>query len=327
MVAERYYRQAMQPLERQLKLVILLLNARRPLTFEELREALGAYGQEDRDAAKRQFERDKDDLRTIGIPLQTEPVDYLDESILGYRIDREAYTLPEITFTPEEAAALFVSAHAPGGNGEAAVAFGKLAYGLDAAILSGLPDRVATGVEASAPHLEAVADAVRRRRLVRFGYRSSKGAEGDREVDAWGLVFSRGSWYLVGRDRTREDVRTFRLSRFLSSIGDVGEAQTPPQGFDARERLRAGPWGMGDPEITARIAFSPKVGPWAISQAPGSEILRTRRDGWVEADVPASGREEFVSWVLSFGPDAEVLAPEEVRRAVVRRLEAVRASL
>jgi proteasome accessory factor B len=318
----------MQPLERQLKLVILLLHASRPITFEGIREALGAYDQEDKAAAKRQFERDKDDLRAIGIPIETAPVDILDESVLGYRIDKERYYLPEISFTAEEAAALFVAAHAPGeDDGAAAQAFRKLAYDLDTAFLSGLPERVVTGIESSAPHLEAVAEAVRRRRAIRFRYRPNVGEEGEREVEAWGLVFSRGSWYLVGRDREREDERTFRLSRFLSEVEDVGQADPPPEGFDARQRLRAGPWGMGDPETTARVAFSPKVGPWAVAQAPGSEIVRTRRDGWVEAKVPASARDEFVGWVLSFGADAELLAPEELRGAVVRRLEEVRATL
>ncbi len=316
----------MEPLERLINLVALLLNANRPLTFEEIRASLGAYQQDDPAAAKRQFERDKDDLRKIGIPIQTEHTDAW-EAEVGYRIAKEDYYLPEIDFTPEEVAALFVAAHAPGDSREAAQAFWKLAQGSDTDVLSGLPERISTGVDASAPHLVPAARAVAARRLVRFTYRSVQGEETEREVDAWGLVFSRGSWYLVGRDRARDDVRTFRLSRIRSDIEEFGEAEPPPEGFEARTRLEAGPWGLGEPETTARIAFSPKVAAWAIAQAPGAKIGRTRRDGWSEATVPASRAEAFVSWVLSFGPDARVLSPKTVREAVLEALEAVGASL
>lgn len=316
----------MEPLERLLNLVALLLNATRPLTFEEIRSQLGAYDQPDRTAAKRQFERDKDDLRRIGIPIEAVSTDAW-EAEVGYRIPRETYYLPEFEFTPEEVAALFVVAQAPGEGREAAQAFWKLAQGADTATLEGLPEEAPAGVDASAPHLIPAARAAARRRRVRFIYRSVQGEEEEREVDAWGLVFSRGSWYLVGRDRARDDVRTFRLSRVLSEPQDVGEADPPPAGFQPRERLRAGPWGLGDPETTARIAFSRKVAPWAIAQAPGAKIIRRRRDGWTEAEVPAARTESFVSWVLSFGPDAEVRGPKTLREAVVQRLEAVRAAL
>jgi predicted DNA-binding transcriptional regulator YafY len=62
---------------------------------------------------------------------------------------------------------------------------------------------------------------------------------------------------------------------------------------------------------------------WAVPDAPGSQVLRTRRDGWVEVDVPASQTDSFVSWILSFGPDARVYSPKPVRDEVVSRLEAL----
>lgn len=316
----------MEPLERLVNLVALLLTTGRPLTFEEIREAMGAYDQEDRASAKRQFERDKDALRAIGIPVEAVPTDAW-EAEVGYRIPTERYSLPEITFTPEEVAALFVAAHAPGKDAEAAQAFAKIAGVAETGVLSGLPEEATAAVEASAPHLRAVAEAVAEGRRLRFAYRSVEGEEGEREVDAWGLVFSRGSWYLVGRDRARDDVRTFRLSRMLGEVADAGPAEPAPEGFRPRDRLRSGPWGLGEPETRARIAFSPKVAPWALAQARGAEVLSTRRDGWTEARVPASRSEAFVSWVLSFGPDAVVRSPAWLRRAVVEALEAVRASL
>jgi proteasome accessory factor B len=318
-----YHRPRMHPLERLLNLVALLLETSRPLTFEEIRGTLEAYGQEDKASAKRQFERDKDTLRQIGIPVETVPTDAW-EVEEGYRIPRERYQLPDVSFLPEEVAALFVAAH--GGRGEAAQAFRKVAQGAEGSVLAALREGMDTsGVDASGPRLPEVADAVSRRRRVRFRYRPVAGKEGTRHVDAWALLFRGGAWYLVGRDRDRGEPRSFRLSRIASDVGDEGAGEPPPEGFRAADHLQVGPWGLGEPRRTARVAFSPKVAWWALAGLPGARTLRT--DGWTEADVPSAGEESFVSWILSFGPDAEVLKPAEVRKAVVRDLEAVRAAI
>jgi proteasome accessory factor B len=315
----------MHPLERLLNLVALLLETDRPLTFEQIRGTLDAYGQEDKASAKRQFERDKDTLRQIGIPVETVPTDAW-EVEEGYRIPKERYELPDVAFEPEEVAALFVAAHGEGG--EAAQAFRKLSLGAEGGLVAALGEGTETsGVDASGPRLPEVADAVSRRRRVAFTYRPVSGEEGDRDIDAWALLFRGGAWYLVGGDRDRGEPRSFRLSRIASDLRDQGPAEPAPDGFRAADHLQAGPWGLGRPEGTATVAFSPKVAWWALAEPAGARTLRTRPDGWTEAEVPASAGESFVSWILSFGPDAEVLAPEEVRRAVVRDLEAVRASV
>jgi proteasome accessory factor B len=317
----------MHPLERLINLVALLLESRQPRTFEDIRRLLPAYQQDDRATAKRQFERDKDVLRAVGIPVEVAPTDVwgVEE---GYIIPKERYYLPEISFTPEEVAALFVASHAPGEDGEAAQAFRKLAQQAETGVLStltGVPST--TGIDTSGTHLAEAADAVARRRRVKFRYRPVQGRPGQRDVDAWGLVFRAGAWYLVGNDRRRGEPRSFRLSRILSSVRDAGEAKVPPDGFRAAEHVAAGPWGFGEPEVRARVAFSPKVAWWAVSGMPDARTLRTRKDGWTEVEVPAAGTDAFASWILAFGPDAKVISPKPVRDAVVMSLKAVRDAL
>ena len=134
-----------------------------------------------------------------------------------------------------------------------------------------------------------------------------------------------GHWYAVGLDRRRGEPRSFRLSRVVSEIADDGDGSAPPEGFDAREQVKAGPWGIGEPAGLARVALSPDVAWWAVRGIPGAEAERTREDGWVEVAVPGGATDSLVSWVLSFGPDAEALAPKELRDEVVARLEATRA--
>jgi proteasome accessory factor B len=165
-------------------------------------------------------------------------------------------------------------------------------------------------------------------RRVRFEYRPAQGQAGEREVDAWGLVFRQGAWYLVGGDRSRGEPRSFRLSRVASPITAIGEADPPPPEFRAADHLMAGPWGVGEPETTARVAFSPKVVWLVLREVPAAKQAATPRDdGWTEVEVPATAGESFLSWILSFGPDAELLDPPEMRAAVIRSLEDVAASL
>ena len=276
----------MHPLERLINLVTLLLEASRPKSFEEIRAVLPAYQQTDVASAKRMFERDKDTLREVGIPVEVGPTDSW-EVDQGYRIPKERYYLPEMAFTPDEVWALFVAAHSPGGGGDAELAFWKLATGVDTDLLSAMLDRpVAPAIEASGPHLGAIADALSRRRALRFRYRPSQGKAGQREVDPHSLVFRAGSWYLIGLDRAKGEIRTYRLSRLGGPVKEIGPASSPPEGFDPMRHLRAGPWGLGEPDVTATVAFSPMVAWWAIPSTPGARAVRTGHPG---ASVP-SGR-------------------------------------
>jgi proteasome accessory factor B len=313
----------MHPLERLVNLVALLLETRTALSFDEIRNAIPAYQQDDAASAKRMFERDKDTLKEIGIPVELGPTDVW-EVEQGYRIPKDRYYVPEVSFTPEEVWALFVAAHTPGqdSGAEAEQAFRKLATDADASILSLISQRpVAPGVDTSGPHLGAIADALARRRTVGFKYRPSSGKAGQRHVDPYGLVFRGGHWYMVGLDRTRQDIRSYRLTRIASAVKEEGAASAPPEDFEPASHVEAGPWGLGRPEVTARVAFSPEVAWWAIDSAPGAKRLEPAdEEGWVTAEVPGSRTDAFVSWVLGFGADVRVDGPEGVRQQVERRL-------
>ncbi len=317
----------MQPLERLVNLVALLLDAPRPLTFEEIRGRMAeAYEQEDLDSAKRMFERDKGILRDIGVPIEVVATDVW-ETEQGYTISKDAYYLPEISFTAEEISALFVAAHAGREGSSAEEAVRKLLYGSEGGILAGVGGfALSTDARADA-RLTAAAEAVAAQRSVRFTYRTARGVETERRVDAYGLTVRAGRWYLVGHDEDRREVRSFRLSRVTSELTDVGAGGAPLEGFRASDHVQAGPWGPGEARERARVAFSPEVAWWATKGIQGAETLATRQDGWVEMEVPSGPGEGLASWVLSFGPDAEVLEPEGLRREVVRRLEAVLGTL
>jgi proteasome accessory factor B len=277
----------MHPVERLLNLTALLLEASRPLTFTQIRERIPAYGQRDLNSAKRMFERDKELLRETGIPVELAPTDPF-EVEEGYRIPKERYYLPDLDFTPEEMSALLVAAHTPSGEGEAELAALKLQAASAGPLNESGGGPVAAGPDLAGPRLLQVVEAVLGRRSITFGY---------------------------------------RLSRVISEIADVGEGSLPPQDFDAREQVKAGPWGIGDPAGEVLVAFAPDVAWWAIRSVPNGRVEGVRDDGWVEVTVPAGQLDAMASWVLSFGPDAEAVAPPELRTAVAERLGATIAAL
>ena len=312
----------MEPLERLLNLVGLLLEARTPLTFEQIRETLDAYGADNIDSAKRMFERDKDLLREYGVPLEMADVDaWATEH--GYVIRKEDYYLPEISFAPEEVTALFVAAQS--GREETAVERGvrKLLSGAEGGVLTGpAGGPLVAGSDARNAMVVAAAEAAQRRDAVAFGYRTSQGSVSERRVDAFGVVFRGGHWYLVGHDRERDDVRAFRLSRLTTDLSVTGRGSEPPDGFRATDHVQAGPWEPAGAD-RATVAFAPEVAWRATDAFAGAEELRTDEDGLIEVSIPFADRDLLASLLLEYGPDAIVRGPPELRDTVVERLEAL----
>lgn len=313
---------SMEPLERLLNLVGLLLETDHPLTFEQIRETLDAYSGENVESAKRKFERDKDVLREYGVPLVMADTDVWGVE-QGYEIPRDAYYLPDIDFTPEEITALYLAAQTGTEETGAEQGVRKLLYGTDGGVLLGLAGGpLVTGSDTRGDRVVAAADAADARRRVRFGYRTAQGAVSTREVDAYAVVFRGGHWYLVGHDHERDELRAFRLSRCTSEPQDVGEGSAPPPGFRATDHVAAGPWvPTGDDRVS--VAFASAAAVRAHGAFAGATQERILDDGRVVLSMPAADEGALAALILEYGPDAEVLEPSTLRDEVIRRLEAI----
>lgn len=308
-----------EPLERLLNLVGLLLETPTPLTFEQIRSKQEAYQGDNLDSVKRKFERDKDMLRAYGVPLEMTATDVWDVE-QGYTIPKDRYYVPEIAFTPEEVTALYLAAQSGSEIAEVAQGVRKLLYGAEGGLLAGAaggPLSVAS--ETDETLLLAAAAAASEHRHVRFGYRTATGTVGERAVDAFGVVFRSGHWYLVGHDHERDALRAFRLSRITDHIEDAGAGAEPPEGFHAIEHVEAGPWNVRGSE-RARVAFGPAAAVLAEASIPGAVRESVRDDGWTVLSLPAPDADDLAPIVLGFGAEAEAIEPATLRDEVIRRL-------
>lgn len=313
----------MEPLERLLNLVGLLLETPTPLTFEQIRETLEAYQGDNLDSVKRKFERDKDMLRAYGVPLEMTGTDVWDVE-QGYTIRKERYYLPDIAFSPEEITALYLAAQSGSAASEVVTGVRKLIYGVDGGVLTGSAGGpLAMESDTDQERLMAAASAASDRHAVRFGYRTAQGATSDRTVDAFGVVFRSGRWYLVGHDRERDAIRAFRLSRVTTDLEDVGPGVAePPAGFAAIEHVESAPWDAAGLPV-AHVAFGPEASVLAEGNIPGASRERVRDDGWVVLALPAADPDTLGPLILEYGPEAEVLDPPALRDDVIGRLLAV----
>src|SRR6266550_2311265 len=214
--------------ERLVNLVLCLLSTRQFLTAERIRAAVPGYeldgaGTRADDAFKRMFERDKAELRDLGVPLETGRNSVFDTED-GYRIARRDYELPEISLSPDEAAAVGLGARLWQSAGLAEAARGALlklrAAGIEVDPVGELD--VEPRLDATEDALHPCLDAVQSGRAVAFVYRKPDGTSERREVEPWGVVSWRGRWYLVGHDRGREAARCFRLSRVGGAVRPIG---------------------------------------------------------------------------------------------------------
>jgi len=309
--------------ERLLNLVICLLASRSYLTAERIREIVPGYDETPSDDAfKRAFERDKEDLRDLGIPLETGTNSAFDDEP-GYRIARGDYALPPLTLEPDEAAAVGLAARmwTTAAMGSAATrALRKLeAAGVD---MVALPDGLQPRVEATGAAFPALAAAVHEGRVVTFDYRTgaSTGEPARRTVEPWGLVVRRSRWYLVGHDRDRAATRVFRLSRVVGTPRATGPAGAVARPADLDLTAAVASYDTGPPGATAVLRIRTGRGLGLRRQA--TEVT-SDDGGWDVVRLPYGDPERLADDVLPYGNDVVILEPADAAAVVVGRLRAL----
>jgi proteasome accessory factor B len=311
--------------ERLLQVVLCLTQSRRYVTKDQLRLAVPDYSAcPTTEAFERMFERDKNELRELGVPLETGAPGVVDEDP-GYRIDRDAYALPPLRLTRDEMTAVALAARVwrePGPATAAARALLKLeadgAAAVEPADLGGIEPRLSGGEAA----FEPLTTAVSARRPVRFPYRGARDDEArERSVQPWGVVSSRGRWYVVGHDTDRDAVRVFRLSRIQGAV----VADGPPDSFsvppDVDLRAQVDTFDAARPTRDATLVVRGGAGHGLRRRA--SEVAADPDGGTDTLNVPYGDLWALAEEVASYGSAVVVTGPDELRDAVVQRLQAV----
>ncbi len=307
--------------ERLMNLIFALLVSRQYLTKEQIRESIADYRESTPQAFDRKFERDKEELRELGINVEMGSIDKYFNDEPGYRIRRDEAELPDLELSREEAAVIGLATqvweHA-GLASESTTALVKLkAIGVDVdtSVLRMAEPKLST----DEPSFDAMWDAVTRRVPITFAYARPGQEPMQRHLQPWGIISWHDRWYVGGFDLDRGQTRIFRLSRVIGEVEPQGQAGSYeiPEGTDMKD--------------IARTLFPPEPAEAAvlhIREGRGQALRRLAEqvtplgNGIDEVEIRYSSRWELASEVASYGPDVVVVAPADVREAVIIRLTA-----
>lgn len=341
---------------RWLDLLAYLLQHRYPVSREQIFDAVAGYraGGEDeraRESARRMFERDKAELRALGIDIcrpasGAKPNGPCD----GYQLAARDFYLPylelvtdprprhrcyqglrQIKMTKEEVRSLDritakLAAH-PSFPLAAAAASARRKLGFDLPLSIGAVERVVARPlsEETETALAALQRAVAVRTAVRCVYWAiGRDQEDARTIEPLGLFFQWGRWYCVAQDRGRRARRVFRVDRMRDVEPEEGpDARfTPPERFSIRDYVGRAPWELSEAEpLLVRVRLPFPESRWVMAQGLGAVIDPVLEDGGAVLEFAVRDRGPFLRWALTFGGRIDVLSPD----AVVRELETLKA--
>lgn len=355
-------------LRRWIDLLAALLSQRKPLTFAELARRVPAYLADDSvvagkpsESLKRMFERDKDELRAQGVPIETVGEIGSEESAYTLRV-RDFYlpylgvvtargidqpakvtrfgygAIQSLAFEPDELVVISEAASLVQQVGDATLADDarsaqrKLAFDLPLDT-TGAPGATAGALiepesRADSRTLAMLGDALFARKRVTCAYHGMGApSTSTRTLEPYGLFFISGHWYLAARDIDKDAMRNFRVSRMAGIAVNTRRKESPdyeiPRDFSLRAHARSRKaWEIGDVDsLEAVVEFRGESG----------AVLAARALGKPDAGSATVRRfdvrraDSFARWLLSFGGDAVPIAPESLVGEYRQLVQATRA--
>ena len=303
--------------ERLVNLVIALLATKRYLTKSEIFRTIEGY-EGSSESMERMFERDKDELRALGIEIEVSALDPLFDDEIGYRIRFENYVMDHSGFTTSEIAYMSLAAQVWKEEALSEIAQHAMRK------LSGLASPIdISEIPAIAPvlinapkFLNEIIDCISKRRTIEFVYLDSEMKTQSRQVNVYSYFSFKGSWYFSGLDVRKMEIRTFKCDRI---VGDVSVSKGSKMYEIPEEYIPSTESEENAYELTAQLL---------VRKGRGSQ-LRNRASKIVIAedfdavDVPYSSENELLSLVLWHLDDVQVLAPSVLRDSVIKSLKNV----
>ncbi len=316
-VDQRKVRTVSRKSERLVNLTIALLATKRWLTKSQIFSSVDGYEGEP-DAKERMFERDKDDLRNLGITIEVGSFDPLFDDEVGYRIRPEKYQLENSSFTTREFSLISLATQAWSGavlDSTALSALVKLkSLGIDSD-LDSIPAIMPTA-RVSDSNFALIVDAISQRQVILFNYLNMDLISENRVIEPYGAGTKHGYWYVAGLDLDKKQVRLFRLDRFDSKVLAQGKSGSfeMPRDFLMSELL-ASPEKLNSAIVKVRMGKAHSLRSRAISISED--------DDWSFLELAYSNEGELVSDVLWHGTDAVVIAPDTARASAIRALQEI----
>ena len=303
--------------ERLVNLTIALLGTKRWLTKSQIFTAIDGYEGEP-DAKERMFERDKDDLRNLGIEIEVGSFDPLFEDEVGYRIRPDSYRNDFSEISARELSLISLAT---------SIWQGAV---LDSLALSGLIKLKSLGIESDLDAIPSIAptihisdenfativDAIANRRTISFSYLSQELTAQVRVLEPYGAGTKGGYWYVAGLDLDRKDIRLFRLDRIDSEValqGKAGSYVIPPD-FAMSTQL-ASPVKTEIATLKVRRGKAQKI-------VLASTIIEDG-DEWVVVEYPFLHQSELLTDVLWHLEDVEIVKPVQARTSIIEHLNQV----
>jgi proteasome accessory factor C len=317
---------------RQLSLVAYLMAERRPLTARDVKSNVEGYSEMSDEAFARRFYSDRAELLALGVPLQSQRDEFTGEEL--YTLRSENYFLDQLELDDDELAALQTALYLLEGKFAYAeplrLALQNLALGRPG--FDAPATETAVRVEVSDPdyspempgRLGKLEGAISKQRTIKFPYYSiSRNRQSERTINPYGLLSDNGSWYVIGQDLDRKDIRTFRVSRIRGDIRFATRRERDfriPADFNIDVYRGRPPWQIGDVAGEARIELAGDTA-WWVERAFGN--AGQLEDGVFVTNY--SSVEQLASWILRQDGRAIPIEPDELRRELARALRDVRA--
>lgn len=294
-----------------INLLALLVQRSQPLTLRQIRNELGSQYPKGDVAARAAFERDKAELRDMGIPIEMVTLGGDRAGEGAYTVDRRSYELSDLGLTETELEALKLAAatvRIGAAHGEAAL--WKL--GGERALEQPL---TSVHIELDRELMPVLAEGVVERRVLQFVYNGE-----NRSVHPYGLLARGGFWYIVGFDELRADRRVFRVDRIEGGVvAGAPKSFSRPDGFDLAKAVATEHELLADGDAThspALVLVDASLATRVRAEFGEDAVARVREDGAIEFNIPCANLAAFRVWLFAMVDRAEVLGPPEIRAQV-----------
>ena len=300
--------------ERLVNLVVALLATKRYITKSEIFRTIEGY-EGSNESMERMFERDKDELRTLGIEIEVSGLDPLFDDEVGYRIRAENFEMDKDGFSPNEIAYMSLAAQLWKDTSLSDVsqkAIRKLSAVSVPADISEIPAFAPVILTAPA-FLSELISAIADRRVVEFKYLDAEMIANVRKVHVYSYFSLKGFWYFSGLDVDKSENRTFRSDRVIGelTVSKKTDCYEIPDDYKT--------------DISFKESLSLSEVHLQVRTGRGSQlrILASTIESGEDFDlikVSYSSEEEMIALILWHLDDVIVLSPESLRRSVIEAL-------